>query len=405
MDTFCKSTPIFILGPHRSGTSHLRKSISGALNIPSFTEGYIWPVLTGANQSMDHVLNGILGGEDNEVGKNFTIKQFGRKTILERLSIALDKLHQEKLGTSQWLDKTPGEEMIRSLPIIADYYPEARFIFMQRNGIDNVLSRARRFRRQPFDKHCKDWAASVISWQQLKSQLSKDYFLEIDQRHMAEDPAKLADRLAIFLEIADQDKIAKLVELLSGQTENTSERSLDASVRLFLEDSGWEETKVFDFLFYCYAAMKKMQYPVFRDSEKSVRRIYRNLNQWCIFSDEIKKGVNHTFHPNTKFESWPTVGYLGVESDGKNKFVLRVDPNFARPENPGVIIRLEAYETGTNSCVLDKKISINPYHPFIFQNKFAKAVSQLNLKISIGLPEWASSNSFTGVRLQFWLEE
>lgn len=404
MATYTKSKPIVIVGPHRSGTSHLRKCITTALEIPSFTEGYIWPILNGTNKEIKYVMDNILGGEDSAIGADFSIKQFKRENILDGTIKALDIIHQQRLDHKIWLDKTPGEEMIRVLPIFMNYFEDAKIIFMKRNGIGNILSRQRRFKFAPFVEHCQSWANTILAWQKIKNQLPSESLMELDQKEMAKAPVEVVKRLASFLKINDKNQENHLVELLSGSTENTSQKSLDGSLELYLEDSGWDQSKIFDFLFFCHASMETMNYPVYKNNSTPIVTISKNPNKWCQLGEVLKRETIHKIHPNARDEPKPEFGFLNINCSGKKKLQLMAESTFKSDKNPGVIISLELYETYSNVLVLSKEMTLNPAYPYTFEYFLPSSLSACNLLLKVELPVWATSNEYTGTCLQAWLE-
>lgn len=54
---------------------------------------------------------------------------------------AAESLHKEKI----WVDKTPDPRMIKCVPRLKRAWPNAKFIFVKRRGIENLESRIKKF--------------------------------------------------------------------------------------------------------------------------------------------------------------------------------------------------------------------------------------------------------------------
>src|SRR6202035_2990500 len=64
----------------------------------------------------------------------------------------------------KWVDKTPGSATIESISTILRLFPSAKFIYMIRNGMDNVRSRAHKFPNTDFKTHCQQWNENSLLW-------------------------------------------------------------------------------------------------------------------------------------------------------------------------------------------------------------------------------------------------
>jgi hypothetical protein len=155
-------------------------------------------------------------------------------------------------GSASFLDKTPGIPMIRAVPFVAECFPGARFIYLRRNGISNVLSRIAKF-GGPFDRHCADWAAAMDVWAELRTKLR--HYLEVDQEAMLEQPASVARKVADYLGAPEAaDGIA--ARFATGRREHTGAGVTHAA----LATTGWteEETRIFRRI--CAATMQREGY-------------------------------------------------------------------------------------------------------------------------------------------------
>jgi hypothetical protein len=83
-----------------------------------------------------------------------------------------------------------------------EIWPNARFIFMKRRVIENVLSRQRKFPEDTTERHYSDWAAVMMAWLAVRDRLG-DAVLEIEHRQLVLDPDAVASSIASFLQLPD----------------------------------------------------------------------------------------------------------------------------------------------------------------------------------------------------------
>jgi len=57
--------------------------------------------------------------------------------------LPIRKLANQPFSSAHWVDKTPNLDIVRSADILYRIWPEAKFIYMKRRGIENVMSRLR----------------------------------------------------------------------------------------------------------------------------------------------------------------------------------------------------------------------------------------------------------------------
>src|SRR5687767_11132337 len=147
------AVPIFVVGSVRSGTSAMMHALRDGAGIRGFNEGVLaqlMPVLLAAIGNHYGTFNQkpttMLGSVPREFLENGIKNLFGRAFV-------------ETMGTGRWLDKTPGgAPMINACPTLLEIFPEAKFIFCKRRGVENVLSRQRKFPGRSVEAHCEGWA-------------------------------------------------------------------------------------------------------------------------------------------------------------------------------------------------------------------------------------------------------
>jgi hypothetical protein len=218
-DPLAEQRPLFILGAARSGTSALAQGLLRSGIYEGYEEGHLFDlaarmVKTAHDYYDDH-------GDERQRG-----------TLIARLPLRFfNEAIKEQFRTvgrlcfrgARWLDKTPRREMILCAPLLQEIWPQARFVFMKRRGIENVASRLRKFPEISFADHCRDWSEVMGSWRTVRATLG-DAALEIEQLEIATDPASVVDRLATFLELSGTHA-ARLTRTLSVERpERTADR-------------------------------------------------------------------------------------------------------------------------------------------------------------------------------------
>jgi hypothetical protein len=191
-----KQFPVFILGPARSGTSAITLALLESASYVGSGEGHLLPLA--------HALVSAIDQYYRQRGNDL-------HTMLGRVSIdAFQKLIRRSFvnlvtdlyPSVRWLDKTPTVEMVRASVLMHELWPNARFIFMKRRVIENVLSRRRKFPQDTTERHYSDWAAVMTAWLAVREKLG-DAALEIEHRQLVLDADAVASLIANFLQLPD----------------------------------------------------------------------------------------------------------------------------------------------------------------------------------------------------------
>jgi hypothetical protein len=124
--------------------------------------------------------------------------------------------------TNYWLDKTPTVEMVRAAPLLRQLWPNARFIFMKRRVIENVMSRRRKFPQTTTDSHYSDWVAVMSAWLAVREQLA-GAALEIEHRNLVLDPGAVVAMIVKFLQVPDEPALLLQQFFGANRPEQTDE--------------------------------------------------------------------------------------------------------------------------------------------------------------------------------------
>lgn len=245
MEAEKKQEPVFVMGSGRSGTSILTAALKSGADIPGFNEGHFLPLVSGLMR---------------EVGRHFRNKEAllgdGRHMIahidraeLEEELVALIKAQCEALQPEGlWLDKSPTADMILAVPYLRKAWPEARYVFAKRRGIENVISRMKKFPHVDFETHCRQWSQCMDAWLSVREEID-DCSIEVEQRDIALHPAETAVKIGRFLRL-DAGKVDRMANVFS-KTRPQSTGSQEQEAALDITDSGWTERQKAIFRKHC----------------------------------------------------------------------------------------------------------------------------------------------------------
>ncbi len=224
--------PLFILGPARSGTSVITLALLESASYVGTGEGHLLPLAHALVSAVDRYYQRRAHDPNTMLGR-VPIDAFQK--LIRRSFV---KLASDLFPTVRWLDKTPTVEMVRASVLMKEIWPNARFIFMKRRVIENVLSRLRRFPEDSIERHYSDWAAVMTAWLAVRDTLG-DAGLEIEHRQLVLDPDAVGASIASFLQLPEAAAARFLHYLNKSHPEQTDENfgaiySLD---RLGLDES------------------------------------------------------------------------------------------------------------------------------------------------------------------------
>ena len=209
--------PVFVLGPARSGTSALALALLDTTQYLGSGEGHLLPLAHALLATVDNYYRNHAGNHPDSILGRVPSAAF--QTLLRRCFV---QLARELFPTAYWLDKTPTLEMVRAAPLMRELWPNARFIFMKRRVIENVLSRRRKFPEDTSVAHFSDWAAVMAAWLAVRDKLA-DAALEIEHRQLVLDPKGVASKIAAFLQLPDKPAERLLSFFDSKRPEQTDE--------------------------------------------------------------------------------------------------------------------------------------------------------------------------------------
>ncbi len=209
-----QSFPVFVLGAARSGTSALGLALEKGTRYRGFSEGHIFDL----SIRLAHAVNAHFDKKDQWIPAkdcaSYHLGQIGHAWVKAE-TLELIRRMAAGFTTPFWFDKTPTYEMVASVPVLAEAWPNARFIFMKRRGLENLRSRIRKFTVGNFAGKCRDWNIIMSSWRAVR-EMVQGKFVELDQRTLAESPDAAAASVGQLLNL-DNSEIESFASVLRNE--------------------------------------------------------------------------------------------------------------------------------------------------------------------------------------------
>lgn len=210
--------PIFIIGGSRSGTIVLLKAMgrhARILSTPSedpfitdvgrmvYSLEYCSEVERQYYQDTLRISRGYIDGLlrrlalESALGPHYGLRQLIKMSLVDMVNISAKRY---------WCTKTfPGKNTAQGLKKL---YPDARFIWILRSGVNVVNSRCQfpAFRELPFEEHCRHWASSI---ERFKYLLEFPDTVVVRQEELVDDPGMVFRRIFTTLDINYDSKPAE----------------------------------------------------------------------------------------------------------------------------------------------------------------------------------------------------
>lgn len=242
--------PMFVLGCPRSGTT-----LIGGFLLPS-----VW-----GNAVETHFITKYAAiALQSDLSKPDIFKRIAGKIIRERpimqwaIPWDLDELYHStepksypelvnqiclarsrKLGFSRWADKTPHFSF--QVPLIASLFPNAKFIFIYRDGRDVANSLLeRKWGPNNIWAAAKYWGTCCNALIESENIIPKNRLLSIRYENLLEAPEPILQRLLEFLEYqATNEQIEQMASRVRGNNSNKWKTTLsEKSIQIFERTAG-----------------------------------------------------------------------------------------------------------------------------------------------------------------------
>lgn len=265
--------PILVVGASRSGTSILLQALGRHRLIYAMPgEAPFLTTIGGSahlfelSENRSYYLDSIKTSREYLYGQLRKIAfevAAGPHFGLRRMAAGLIGRGASPIGRRFWAAKSfPSEPVSQGLLRL---YPDIRFIYIRRNGLDVVQSRTKfhGFNSKDFRSQCSEWARSVEKYDHLSH---LEQAISVKQEDLLEDPVRFFDTIHDFLELPPDPGPADyaestLVHPLDQNTQHqTSAREALATRPPAWED--WDEEQRTLFKQICGNAMEKAGYEI-----------------------------------------------------------------------------------------------------------------------------------------------
>ena len=220
-----QARPVFILGPARSGTSALALALLKSGHYEGHGEGHLLPLAKRLLTTVDAYYDAYQAGHEVRGSSDTRMRATHGAAFQRMVRRGFVQLTRATYPSGRWIDKTPTAEMVRAAPLMQEMWPHARFIFLKRRVIENILSRRRKFPGDTLENHYLDWVDVLSAWLQVRGSLGAAA-MEVDQLDLAQQDeaqhgAGAAAAIAGFLELPDAAAARFRAALATDRPEQT----------------------------------------------------------------------------------------------------------------------------------------------------------------------------------------
>lgn len=266
------SRPIFVVGSGRSGTSVLLQALGqhpsivaapGEAPLLTYLSACVRPFefgsekeffLTSTQSPTNYLYEGL---------RKLSLEGcFGPYFGLSRIAKARFGKNA-KWRPTHWAAKTfPAEQGYESLRVL---FPDARFVFIVRNGIEVVhsMTKFHGFSDRQFEEQCRAWVKSYESFRYL---IGKSDAIFVRHENFVSDGAQVIRQLLRFLKLAEN---AKPIDFINGTVvhplNEKTKQGTDAKQQLANRANAyeqWSDEQRSSFHRICGTTMQELGYPV-----------------------------------------------------------------------------------------------------------------------------------------------
>ncbi|CAD5925029.1 hypothetical protein NO108_01294 [Planktothrix rubescens] len=246
--------PIFILGSPRSGTSIIGLALRNGAGIVGYNEGHILSIIPPLIETITNHY------KDKNILKHsaIAIANVSQDSIESEIIKIFQAQYSALLPHEVWLDKTPGYQMIKAVPFLLKMYPQACFIFVKRRGIENIISRLKKFPKPSFESHCIMWKTCMECWLESRQYLSENIYIEVDQMEILRQPRLVSEALAVLLGF-NNSQISQMENIFKNKKPEYTGVNESLHTR-YIQETGWTEEEIKIFRKHCREVSEKFGY-------------------------------------------------------------------------------------------------------------------------------------------------
>jgi hypothetical protein len=243
---------LFIVGSPRSGTSILVLALRAA-GYRGFNEGNFFGLLATFDGIIDKYFR-TFWTDDPFV----MMSRIDREEFKASLAELFKRIVDRENPVAPWLDKSGNADVINMIPVLLRLWPSAHFIYAKRRGLENIVSRVKKFPQYNFEYHCRDWAANMTAWRAARREVPDLRYLEVDQQDLIQSPGATSAQLAAFLNLSEAQAARLAATFRKERPQQTSAGTTERV--LTLRSTGWSPQQIGLFTKICGPEMELFGY-------------------------------------------------------------------------------------------------------------------------------------------------
>lgn len=268
--------PIFIVGHGRSGTTIIQRALMAnprvlGINFESpmvSRIAFLKSLFLDQDISKIDYYNDSLQVStkyfDTAIRKLIFESVFGEYYAYRRLYWELRKRKLDYGKVTNWVTKTfPNQSLYNTL---TNLYPNSRFIYVVRNGIDVINSATKKdwFKKFSFEELCKSWAHSNEYYKYLLNQNKNRNTLMVKYENFTINTEEVLERIFDFLDVKYDSCSLKFVERNVVGSLDKKDFKVENSRDYFRDRKNpyklWDSTQKELFALICNEAMEDLNY-------------------------------------------------------------------------------------------------------------------------------------------------
>jgi hypothetical protein len=211
--------PIFVVGSPRAGTTAVGNALREAVGAKNYGEHHFLFLAKKLKDTVTEYFKKYHTRND----KGTFINDMSPALVQLKMSQQIKELYASWQPGQYFVDKTPGRNMLKSIPNIQRIWPEAKYVFCKRRAYENVKSRLVKFPHLTAEQHAKQWVEVMQSWREIRQKLPEGSYIEVDQHDLrGEEAAGLVDTISEVLQI-DSEVVYNYIASKSPQKSNYSD--------------------------------------------------------------------------------------------------------------------------------------------------------------------------------------